>query len=195
MIREAKSESMVHKHWNCKTFMVKFLPAQVWQREFLSMTPWRGSIRPWSFGLPPSYVSGKRMPPSVTDIRRCTRKNKVTITAVDIKILIYNSYKLIHFYRGMPRMPQCCTALSFSMSFNNGQKNESTNFFTFLRSRISKNTFSVTLPLRNHMNTTTMEINFKRWGCFKFIIYAFYSAYVTPCMAMHIKKPRRFNQV
>jgi hypothetical protein len=28
------------------TVTMKFLPAQVWQREFLSITPWRGSISP-----------------------------------------------------------------------------------------------------------------------------------------------------
>lgn len=71
---ETINKGMDHISSNCKT--VKFLPAQVWQREFLSMTPWRGSIRPWSFGLPPSYVSGKRMPPSVTDIRRYKRRTK-----------------------------------------------------------------------------------------------------------------------
>jgi len=65
---------------------IQLLPAHVWHREFLSMTPWRGSIRPWSLGLPPSYVSGKRIPPSVTDIRRYKRKN-VFITSVNIKIL------------------------------------------------------------------------------------------------------------
>ena len=34
------------------------LPAHVWQRDCLSITPWRGSIKPFNFGRPPSIVSG-----------------------------------------------------------------------------------------------------------------------------------------
>lgn len=40
------------------------------------MTPCRGSMRPPSLGRPPSIVSAKRMPPSVTDIRRCSVNEK-----------------------------------------------------------------------------------------------------------------------
>lgn len=44
-------------------------PAQVWQREKRSIVPCRGSIKPPSFGFPPSIVSEYFTPPSVvTDI-------------------------------------------------------------------------------------------------------------------------------
>jgi len=115
-----QSDNTLHKtmklqNSNKKIVTKKFLPAQVWHREFLSMTPWRGSIRPWSFGLPPSYVSGKRMPPSVTDIRRCAKKkNKMTIISINIK----SSFITPHFYTGMTHMPQS-TCLEF---YNDGQK-------------------------------------------------------------------------
>lgn len=45
------------------------VPAHVWHLPLLSITPCLGSMRPPSFGRPPSVVSGYLIPPSVTDIR------------------------------------------------------------------------------------------------------------------------------
>lgn len=49
----------------------EMLPAHVWHRAVLSMVPWRGSMSPPSLGRPPSVTSEYRIPPSVTDMRRC----------------------------------------------------------------------------------------------------------------------------
>lgn len=116
-----------------KIVTIQFLPAQVWHREFLSMTPWRGSIRPWSFGLPPSYVSGKRMPPSVTDIRRCAKKKEKSDSYFNkYKILIYNS-TLLH------RHDTYVTVFACLEFYNEGKKTRYEFFFKFLWLWILKN--------------------------------------------------------
>lgn len=54
--------------WTIQSVHPQAVPAHVWHRPVRSMTPCLGSIRPPSFGRPPSVVSEYLMPPSVTDI-------------------------------------------------------------------------------------------------------------------------------
>lgn len=66
------------------------LPAHVWQRAVLSIVPCRGSMRPPSFGRPPSVVSGYLIPPSVTDKRLCRKTGYLYIS---YQVTNFNNHK------------------------------------------------------------------------------------------------------